>query len=361
VAPLAATIAAGVAVRVGFAIGRAARERRSGPPEVVAVKPRLGMLAGERPVDGLRRMILAQADFAVQALEGARSGDESERAVHETRKAIKRLRTLLRLLKGELGKRRYEREDAALRRIAHDLAPARDTEVALETFERLIADGSKHLRGRDGTRRLRGALRVERDRARRHLTEGAVTRRRAISELTAFQARVSAWELPPADRAVERDARRLYEQGHRGLERARRGKRPHTKRMHEWRKRVKDLRYAAEALGPAQQTPAAGSTRKDKDARWLKRTAERADELSELLGEEHDLAVLTRWIEKPRATDGPSPVRVGQRTRKELLRLIDKRRGKLRARTLRKGTRLYRRRRGKRFARRVRAARRAFS
>jgi CHAD domain-containing protein len=345
-----------VAVRVGFAVARAAREHRSASPDVLTVKSRLGMLARERPIDGLRRMTLAQADFAVQALESARSGGESERAVHETRKAIKRLRTLLRLLRRELGERRYEREDAALRRIAHDLAPARDAEVALETFERLIADGSKQLRGCDGTHRLRGALRAERDRARRHLIEDAAGRHQAISELTAFRARAFSWELDPVDRAVERDARRLYEQGRKGLERARRGKRPHTKRMHEWRKRVKDLRYAAEALALAPQTHAAGSTRKDKDTRWLKRIAELADELSELLGEEHDLAVLARWIEKPRTSDSQSPVRVGRRTRKKLLKLVDKRRRKLRARTLRKGTRLYRRR-GKKFARRVRAAR----
>jgi CHAD domain-containing protein len=359
VAPLAATIAAGVAVRVGFAMARAAREHRSAPSDVVTVKPHLGMLAREQPIDGLRRMTLAQADFAVQALESARSGGESERAVHETRKAIKRLRTLLRLLRRELGERRYKREDAALRRIAHDLAPARDAEVALETFERLIAGGSKQLRGRNGTRRLRGALRAERDLARRHLIEDAATRSQAIPELAAFRARALAWELHSADRAVERGARRLYEQGQEGLERARRGKRPHTKRMHQWRKRVKDLRYAAEALGSA-HTPAAGSTRKDKDAKWLKRIAERADELSELLGEEHDLAVLANWIEKPRVSDGPSPVRVGRRTRKELSRLIDKRRRKLRVRALRKGMRLYRRR-GKKIVLRLRGARRALS
>ena len=49
--------------------------------------------------------------------------------------------------------------------------------------------------------------------------------------------------------------------------------------LHEWRKRTKDLRYAMELLQCA--SPAVG-----------KSLVKRADELTDLLGNDHDLAVL---------------------------------------------------------------------
>ena len=355
-APLAATIAAGVAVRVGIAIARAGSERRSA--RMSGPDPRLGLKHDEASAEGLRRMLLAQADLAIGSLESTGTREQRERAVHETRKAIKRIRALLRLLREELGERLYARENAALRELTGELAGARDAEVMLATFEKLTSKAPKRLRRGRGVHRLRKALEAEQERARRELFDGEAKRQRAIQELTAFRARASTWSIDPSGRSLERSTRRLYEQGRRRYRRARQGKRPHTTRMHEWRKRVKDLRYACEALR-RERSPSSGFDRSgtSKEARWLQRTAERADELSELLGQEHDLAVLEAWIRKPVVRDGSDVVSVGRRSRKELLKLIGKRRQKLRARALEKGKRLYRHS-GKQFCGRLRAARR---
>ena len=114
--------------------------------------------------------------------------------------------------------------------------------------------------------------------------------------------------------------------------------------MHQWRKRVKDLRYAAEML-QRQELSARGSrsrrARARSEARWLHRLAARADELGEVLGEEHDLAVLGAWLRAEGKRVG-----AGRATRRTLERLISKRRSKLRKRALRDGQRLYRRRPG---------------
>jgi CHAD domain-containing protein len=91
--------------------------------------------------------------------------------------------------------------------------------------------------------------------------------------------------------------------------------------LHEWRKRVKDLRYAAEML--------------DRPS-----LARRADSLGETLGEDHDLAVLAQRI-RTDARQAKGSQRVGRRTRKLLLGLIAKRRRKLQRRALRAGRRLY--------------------
>jgi len=82
-------------------------------------------------------------------------------------------------------------------------------------------------------------------------------------------------------------------------------------------------------------------------ARWDQRTR-RADELGELLGEEHDLVLLDARV---RAQGNLR----GTRTRKILLKLISRRRKHLRRLALREGRSLYGRR-PKRFLARVRAA-----
>jgi hypothetical protein len=78
--------------------------------------------------------------------------------------------------------------------------------------------------------------------------------------------------------------------------------------MHMWRKRVKDLRYAAEMLDRFDPGRGRGSGRRKRARRWPKRrqrrteteairqTARRADELGELLGDEHDLVLLAGRI-----------------------------------------------------------------
>jgi hypothetical protein len=78
--------------------------------------------------------------------------------------------------------------------------------------------------------------------------------------------------------------------------------------MHLWRKRVKDLRYATEMLDRYDPARGRGSGRGKRARRWPKRrrrgteteairqTARRADELGELLGDEHDLVLLAGWI-----------------------------------------------------------------
>jgi CHAD domain-containing protein len=111
--------------------------------------------------------------------------------------------------------------------------------------------------------------------------------------------------------------------------------------MHQWRKRVKDLRYAAEAL--QRQPPPRGTGRGAKasartQAKWLRRLGKRADRLGEVLGEEHDLAVLGAWISARGAAAG-----AGRGSRRRLLKLIARRRRKLRRRALREGRELYRR------------------
>jgi CHAD domain-containing protein len=324
-------------------LAKAERERRNARQRLLGRQ--LGLGPGERPASGLRRMALGQVDIALEQL-GSTAAAPGEKAVHETRKALKRLRALLRLLEDELGARTFARENAALRDTAGRLSGARDAEVMLSTLEALTARHPRTLGRRGGVLKLRGRLRVERTRTQRLTLGEPATRAEVLGELHAFRFRVAAWSLPDREgiELVESDLRQLYRQGRSRYRLVARGKGDEMLAMHEWRKRVKDLRYAIEML-----------ERRGSGGR-LRRLAVRADKLGELLGEDHDLAVLAERVRAGGRRDGPEQTwRTGRGTQNRLLKLIARRRRELRKHALRDGERLYRASPDT-FIRRIRAA-----
>jgi CHAD domain-containing protein len=370
VAPFAASFAATVAVGVGVALARAERERRAGRRRRAAER-QFALLPGELPVHGVRRMALGQLDLAIELLSGSQHGAPDEKAVHETRKALKRLRALVRILREELGEEAFARENAALRDAGRRLAGARDAEVIVSTLDGLL-ERRRSLGRRRGIARLRRTLLAEREAAEARTLGDATMRAEVLQELGAIRHRVAGWRLSPRAgiEVLEPGLERIYLQGRRRYRRAAGGKGDRGRAMHEWRKRVKDLRYAAEMLDrrdPAgeRKLPSRHGARRRKQAakraraQLLRKLARRADKLGEALGEEHDLAVLAgrmRAQEARRPAVGAGgQVRLGRRNRKAMLKLIARRRRKLRTRTLREGARLYRRR-PRRFVRRVRRA-----
>jgi CHAD domain-containing protein len=346
-ASLAKSLAAiGVGLGVGLALARVERERRiaatrRGRRERPSLRP------GEPPAEGLRRVIVEQLDLAIELLASdAGEADLDQRAVHELRKTLKRLRALMRLLRGELGPERFARENKALRDCGRRLAGARDAEVMLATLDGLVRRHPDELARSRGVQRLRAELLAKRARAAAEMARPPgrpkTDRRHATAdELRAIRARVAGWELRErsAPRLLGAGLERIYRQGRRELRRARRSsidERGDIEAMHTWRKRVKNLRYAAETLD-----------RGGEASKRMRRVARRADRLGELLGEEHDLALFARLVRKHSAL-----FRGEKRTRKALLKLIARRRKRLRRRALREGKRLYQRG-PRRFVRRL--------
>ncbi len=179
-----------------FAKGQLERraDRAKGDPRARPRNRRPALLPGEPYAEGLRRVILGQLDLAVELLEG-HTTESGERTVHETRKALKRLRALLVLLRAELGAKRYARENAALRDCGRRLAGARDAEVMLGTLDSLVRRDPSHFKRSAAVRTLRAQLLAERDDAAAHAIHDARVRGEVVIELRAVRARVARWEL----------------------------------------------------------------------------------------------------------------------------------------------------------------------
>ncbi len=299
---MAAALAVGVGVAAAWA--KAELERRSARKQPDVSRSRL------------KRLTLEQLDLAIALLEG-REDVAPARTVHETRKALKRARALVRLQQSALGRKRYRRANAALRQAGRQLAGARDAEVILGTLETILAQEPKRLAHSAGVARLRALLLEERERAQANTRLGAPTRAAVLDELRATRLRLERWEPAQSDRKTARlGMHHIYRQGRLRGRRAR--KADSSPSLHAWRKRVKDLRYAAEALE-------------------LHRVAKRADRLGETIGEEHDLWLLAQRLRRHRKC-----FKADRAARKRLRKLIAQRRRRLRKRAFKLGKELYR-------------------
>lgn len=327
-------------VGIGAAALLAARElrragaRAAGPPQEPSSRPHKRALRdGERAAGALRRMRLAQLDLAIQTLAQA-TGSDLEVAVHETRKAIKRARTLERLSADAGERARQARRKDLLREAASELSRARDAQVALDTLEGLMRRAPKQLSRSPGVARLHAALLAERTAAERAVHESGARERalRLLRDARADLAGEPARGRRREARALGAGMTRIYARGRRAMRAARR--RRGVAEMHEWRKRVKDLRHAAQALG---EGSGAGAAKKRGRRAQLRKVARAADRLGEALGEEHDLALLAQRV---RAED--AIFRGDKAGRKRLQRAIRRRRKQLGSRAFKAGAPLYR-------------------
>ncbi len=242
---------------------------------------------------GLQRVTIDQFDHSIALLT---SGADVDAAVHEARKSMKRLRAVLRLIRSEIGDKAYRTENAILRDTARMLAPMRDGHVMAMAVTGLRKD----FEGQLSTAALAGLEEAlwmrHRARRARTLADEALFPH-VIATLSAARNRYAAWPTevrgistpdpygrnPIADRfgSIERGLCTTYGRGRAEMDRASAG--PTAHRFHQWRKRVKYLRHQMELLDPL--WPEMMST-----------YAMSLHDLGELLGEEHDLAVLVELL-----------------------------------------------------------------
>jgi CHAD domain-containing protein len=276
---------------------------------------------GEDTGDGVRRVARGQLDLAGDQLDdGSRARGDLDGAVHETRKAFKRLRALVRVSRDAMGDEAYRRENTIFRDAGRELSGTRDAAVLVQTLDGLSARYRDELDD-DAFTGLRDALASEAEAASSALADDRIAVDRVQGTLEAARRRVGGWPLPDhGDLAMlEPGFERIYRRGRRALRAARED--PDTETLHELRKRAKDLWHAAQVLRPA--APKA-----------MKRLARRAHALSDLVGDDHDLAVLRAAARERHATLAPGELAL-------LERLIARRRARLQRRALAQARRVY--------------------
>lgn len=311
-------VLASAAVGAGAAAAKAGLDLRSAAhaPEH---DREFALREGEQLSPGLRRIARGQIDLAVELLVPA-DGALSEDAVHDARKALKRLRAVTRLVRGEIGPGRYRRENETLRDAARRLAGARDAEVLVDSLQNVI-EGDLDGDVSTGVAALRAELLVDRQIAQERLLGGSGETRAAADEIRDVRGRAAHWVRPEAGfDAVAPGLKRIYRQGRRRARRA--AKDPTGEHLHEWRKRVKDLRHVAEVLTPA-------------NPKRMRKLAKRADRLGETLGSEHDYAVLAGVVAQRRENFSDA------REYERLSKAIERHRSELRRSALARGRKLY--------------------
>ena len=271
---------------------------------------------GESAAKGITRIIGEEIDEAIRRAKVRRALPVEN--VHEIRKSVKKMRALLRLMRESLGERTYRCESMFLRDVAHQLSDARDAQIMVEVYAKLTrANGADRARFPASVGQ---ALRRNRD-AMNALVLAKSVLPQVGEELAQARPRIArAASVPDGWSSLEDGLRRAYRRGHRAFAEAYRH--PTLETFHEWRKGVKDLHYDMRLLSPIWPVT-------------LESLGDTTDTLGDLLGDDHDLGVLERFLRANARGFG------GLRTLRGPLRAIARRRDELRSRAKPIGEALY--------------------
>jgi CHAD domain-containing protein len=224
----------------------------------------------ERVSKGIRRIARDQLDRAQKELRGRCS----DAAIHRARKRLKVVRAVLRLVRPDLKPAVFDRENAAFRDIGRRLSVVRDADVLLDVIEDL------------GPRRTRSArfgrvvshVRQHRRSVRREFFDGEGALDDLRQSIADARKRLPDWtEDGITARTILKGLRRSYRRARQSLEAVRHSE--NDGRWHECRKRTKDFWYHLRLIEPI----------------WppvLDATIARCGDLSDRLGEDHDLTVV---------------------------------------------------------------------
>jgi len=296
---------------------------------VVLPLPEFRLHPGEPLGAGLQRLSLHEMEIAVS---GFYDGEEAfGEAVHSARKSTKKMRALLRLVRSEIGDKVYKFENKAMRDTARLISGVRSAAVMVNALDDIqVLYGSLLAEGTFEETQER--LAVNRDRVEARAMEDPELVPRVVANLERAHGRYASWPTDPHARVVYgtgiRDSyatigpgmKATYRRGRAEMVMAYRAPSPTS--FHRWRKRVKYLKHQMEIITPLWPEVVLGMVIT-------------LDRMSELLGEDHDLAELLETL-SGRPELCPNPVE------RSLLRaLAEQRRSDLETASRILGRRIY--------------------
>jgi CHAD domain-containing protein len=264
-------LVAGAVLAGKAAVGRGeSGEQPSGSSRAYRLK------AKEVPAEGINRIAVGRAEKALEELRRAGEGDGLAGSIHSARKDLKKLRSVLRLVRPAIGRERFRAENKRYRDAGRRLSSSRDAEVKRETLAALGERFGEELP--DGALKAWTRL-LSKDRDELGDEDAiALQIEIAIGEIEVGRDEIGRWRPSPNSWDLFAPGiERSYRRGRREMKRVRAKHR--TEDVHQWRKRVKDLWYQLRIVRKM----------------WpglLGETADEAHELADLLGDHHDLTVL---------------------------------------------------------------------
>jgi CHAD domain-containing protein len=233
-----------------------------------------------RPMtEAVRRVACAELDIAYAALA---SPPERHRGVHDSRKCLKRLRSLLLLIRPGLPEPVFLSLKERVRGVARGLARARDAHALLDAIDKLDEDQEDQGEATP-IRALRAWLHRRRQSAERSLESntasdamrGLVALRPALTQLAVY---------PDGFDPIAEGLRDSYRSGRKAFARA--FSTGSDEDFHEWRKTLQHHWRHMQLLAPCWPSE-------------LSARVEAARTLSQLLGDDHDIALLRQLISAP--------------------------------------------------------------
>lgn len=265
--------------------------------------------------EGIKRIVDGKVEDALRQID-----DEPDRheAVHGVRKRCKEIRAALRLVREVLPS--YDAENAHYRDAARRLSDIRDAQALIETFDARVVPAitERDALDEDTLERIRATLV---DRRESMAAEQDIEARLAAVRRDLIDGRERVRDLPIATDgfdAVAGGLRKSYKRARNRMDDAYED--PISERYHEWRKRVKYHRYHCRLLRSAWTGP-------------MKARRSELKTLSDLLGDEHDLAVFAETMSAEELFD--------TETRKTLARIITGKRSELQREARPIGERLF--------------------
>lgn len=232
----------------------------------------------EHLAQGVKRLATLNINRALSLIK---KKEDTDVMVHEVRKRLKELRGLIRLVRDDIGEKKYKKLNVKMRDAGRLISHLRDAKAYLETMQLLKEKYSDSLSKKpfDGVEKL---LQTELDNLRKLVIDQNESHLNIKETLEKIKPKVEQWPVGTHEfMTIAPGLSRVYGRGHKAMDKAFNSDEEEV--WHLWRKRVKYLRYHTELLKMI----------------WppmMSQQLARLNELSDILGLEHDMATFSTQL-----------------------------------------------------------------
>lgn len=226
--------------------------------------------------EGINNAIREQHQYILNIIQENRDVHET---IHEIRKSLKKLRAMVRLVRGLSD--RYQIENIFFRDLGREISELRDKTALLESMDKLKVQYGDFLHKKT-FQKFFGILKAERDAFHADVYQDHDPLALIEKNITEHLASFVDFEISTIEQ-ITPGIGKVYKRGQKAL--AIVLETPETEQFHEWRKRTKYLRYQMEMLMLAWP-------------HFISTFEETLHDLSDFLGDDHDLSILQNKCEE---------------------------------------------------------------